>query len=145
MFPAHPLIELLARRKAAALELQQHLAGIERLSLSQYAERRTRGELTVEQAYAYSLKRKREAQVSFLWFVLADAIGVAQGQRVAALLCLVGALFFLAVLVDSELALWRLRGNVGGLAQLMRTPGWWRELFDGERFGLRLNAVQVKA
>jgi hypothetical protein len=145
MFPAHSLLELLARRKAAAMELQQHLAGVDRLSLSQYTERRARGELTVEQAYAYSLRRKREAQVSFVWFVLADAIGAAQGQRVAALLCLAGALFFLAVLVDSELALWRLRGGVGGLATLMRRPGWWHGLFDGERFGLRLSTVQVKA
>jgi hypothetical protein len=145
MFSAHPLIELMARRKAAALELQQHLAGVGRLSLSQYTERRARGEVTVEQAYAYTLKRKREAQVSFAWFALADAIGLAQGQRVAALLCVLGAIFFLAVLVDSELALWRLRGGVGGLAQLARTRGWWHGLFDGERFGLRLNTVQVKA
>jgi hypothetical protein len=144
MSPFHPLVDLLARHKAASQDLQQHLAGVDRLSLSEFTARRARGELRAEQSYAFSLRRKRGAQVSFLWFVLADAIGLIQGQRVAALLCLVGALFFLAVIVDCELSLWRLRGGAGGLAHFVRTPGWWHALFDGERLGLRLNAVQVK-
>lgn len=141
----HSIRDLFARRKAAAEQLQQYLAGIDHLPLSEFAVRRAHGDLTAEQAYAYSLRRKREGQMGFLWFFGADALGVLQGMHIAALLCLAGALFYLAVLIDSELTLWRLRGGVGGLAQLMRTRGWWRELFDGERLGLRLHAVQVKA
>lgn len=145
MSPVHSIRDLLTRRKAAREQLKQYLAGIESMPLSEFIVRRARGELSAEQAYAFSLNRKREAQASFVFFLVADALGVLQGMHIAALLCLVGALFYLAVLIDSELSLWRLRGGVGGLAQLMRTPGWWRELYEGERFGLRLHAIQVKA
>lgn len=141
----HSLRDLLARRKAATQDLRQHLAGVEKLPFSEFIARRARGELTFEQSYAFSLRRKRDAQVSFLGLLAVDALGFFQGQHVAALLCLAGTLFYLAVLIDSELTLWRLRGGVGGLVQLTHTPGWWRELFDGERLGLRLSAVHVKA